>query len=142
MKKRWIIAAVVIVLGILSILAVPATFVYFNSAESYGGGGSRLDKNNSITFGCNLNERNVFLKLEVNVSNIKGIVRYYVKNPKGEILDQGVMDESNSSFAIDKKYPGVNGTWKIEFEDLSADEKVSYTIDEEATNLNNRSAHR
>lgn len=128
----------VTMIAILIVAAILWTFIYFNNKESLNEGGT-LNKSNIITFNCSSNFRNLFLKLEIDGSHLNGAVDYYIKNPDGDILDKGKISTSNSSVNVEKKFKGQKGSWKIEFKNITENEKISYKIDEVATNRNDNS---
>lgn len=140
MKKRYKKSLKVTIIAIMITAALIGMFCYFNLFDSLGGGGV-LNNSNTITFDCPHNYRNLFLKLEVNGTNLSGTVNYYIRNPNGDIVDKGEISESINNFKIDKKYKGEKGTWKIEFINLSGNEKITYKITEVATNRNSYKSH-
>lgn len=108
-------------------------FIETNQASSKMGGVVLKDKK-YMTYDCNANYKYVFMKLDINTSDCKGIVSYDIKDASGNILASGDITSPDKMLTINKNFQGKKGTWYIEFKNVADDEKIDITYSIEGRN--------
>lgn len=97
-----------------------------------------LKEDKSIQLSLNYKYKYLFLKLEIDSSMCKNVVTYKIKNPTGVILDEGKIENSNTTFVIEKCYEKQftsDGPWCIEFNGISEGDTLKFELNYRAKNI-------
>lgn len=133
--KKIFKSILILVTIILLVGCVCGVYLFIDSIKfTRQSGGTVLEANKSISFDCNSNYKYLEFKLDINATNCKNIVSYYIKDTFGNVVDYGQVDSSKKTLSLDKIFMGKEGTWRIEFANASEDEKIGVTYTFEGRN--------
>ncbi|NLP29064.1 MAG: hypothetical protein GX370_09965 [Clostridia bacterium] len=129
--RRRIIKFIIGIVLVISIILLAA--IFFSVGDIKNASGNITKPGQSISLDLGRRYVKAFLELEATTSS-KEKIKYYIKSPDNEILEQGEFDESNK-LSVDKQYSGYKGTWHIEFENLPEGDYISYEYSFKAMNI-------
>lgn len=129
--KKFLAAIVVFLFSIcaISILVINKTRLFDLCLV----GGERIDKyNDEITFTASPFKSYMHIMLEIDdKTNLKNGLSYEIINPKGKVVETGVLQEN---IRVNKSCKGMSGEWKVKF-DFVDDSKLIIMIGFASTSI-------